>query len=48
MEDFYNKFEFAIKNFNGNIDPSILQYKKRLKNMDLNELFKFNNNYGYR
>ncbi|MBY9011130.1 MAG: hypothetical protein KGD70_02020 [Candidatus Lokiarchaeota archaeon] len=48
MEDFYNKFEFAIKNFNGNIDPSILQYKKRLKNMDLNELFKFNNNYDYR
>jgi len=41
MEDFYYKFESAIKNFNGNIDPSILQYKKRLENMNLNELFKF-------
>ena len=40
MEDFYNQFEYAIKNFNGNIDPSILQYKKRLENMNLNELFK--------
>ncbi len=40
MEDFYNKFEYAIRNFNGNIDPSILQYKKRLENMNLNELFK--------
>ena len=42
MEDFYYKFESIIKNFNGNIDPSILQYKKRLENMNLNELFKFN------
>ena len=42
MEDFYNKFEYAIRNFNGNIDPSILQYKKRLENMNLNEVFKFN------
>ena len=41
MEDFYNKFEYAIKNFNGNIDPSILQYKKRLKNINLNELSNF-------
>jgi len=40
MEDFYYKFESIIKNFNGNIDPSILQYKKRLENMNLNELFK--------
>ncbi|MHA1240954.1 MAG: hypothetical protein ACTSQU_09175 [Promethearchaeota archaeon] len=37
MEDFYYKFESIIKNFNGNIDPSILQYKKRLENMNLNE-----------
>ena len=43
MEDFYFKFESAIKNFNGNIDPSILQYKKRLENINLNELFKFDN-----
>ena len=41
MEDFYNKFEYAIRNFNGNIDPSILQYKKRLKNINLNELSNF-------
>jgi hypothetical protein len=41
MEDFYYKFESIIKNFNGNIDPSILQYKKRLENMNLNELIKF-------
>ncbi len=41
MEDFYYKFESIIKNFNGNIDPSILQYKKRLENINLNELFKF-------
>lgn len=40
MEDFYNKCEYAIRNFNGNIDPSILQYKKRLENMNLNELYK--------
>lgn len=41
MEDFYFKFESVIKNFNGNIDPSILQYKKRLENINLNELVKF-------
>jgi hypothetical protein len=44
MEDFYYKFESAIKNFNGNIDPLIIQYKKRLENMNLNELFKFDIN----
>ena len=43
MEDFYNKFEFAIRNFNGNIDPSILQYKKRLENLNLNDLYKMDN-----
>jgi len=41
MEDFYYRFESAIRNFNGNIDPSILQYKKRLDNMNLNTLFRF-------
>jgi hypothetical protein len=41
MEDFYNKFEYAINHFNGNIDPSILKYKKRLENMNFNSLFKF-------
>ena len=43
MEDFYYRFESAIRNFNGNIDPSILQYKKRLENMNLNTLFRFDN-----
>jgi hypothetical protein len=43
MEDFYHKFEYSIKNFNGNIDPSILQYKKRLENMNLNDLYKIDN-----
>jgi len=41
MEDFYFRFESTIRNFNGNVDPSILQYKKRLENMNLNTLFKF-------
>lgn len=43
MEDFYNRFEFSIRNFNGNIDPSILQYKKRLENLNLNDLYKIDN-----
>jgi len=42
MEDFYNKFEYNINHFNGNIDPSILRYKKRLENINFNSLFKFN------
>jgi hypothetical protein len=41
MEDFYFRFESAIRNFNGSIDPSILQYKKRLEDINLNTLFKF-------
>ncbi|MFX0075933.1 MAG: hypothetical protein ACFE96_10855 [Candidatus Hermodarchaeota archaeon] len=41
MEDFYSRFEYSIRNFNGNIDPSILQYKKRLKNINFNELSNF-------
>ena len=41
MEDFYFRFESTIRNFNGNVDPSILRYKKRLENMNLNTLFKF-------
>ncbi len=41
MEDFYYRFESSIRNFNGNVDPSILQYKKRLENMNLNTLFRF-------
>ena len=42
MEDFYIRFKNFINNFNGAITPSIEDYKKRLKNMNLNSLFKFN------
>jgi len=42
VEDFYIRFKNFINNFNGAVDPSILNYKKRLENMNLNSLFKFN------
>jgi len=42
MEDFYIRFKNFIDNFNGAIIPSIRDYKKRLKSMNLNSLFKFN------
>ena len=42
MEDFYIRFKNFIDNFNGAITPSILDYKKRLKSMNLNSLNKFN------
>ncbi len=42
MEDFYIRFKNFIDNFNGAITPSIRDYKKRLKSMNLNSLFKFN------
>ncbi len=42
MEDFYIRFKNFIDNFNGAITPSIRDYKKRLKSMNLNTLFKFN------
>ncbi|MFX0000214.1 MAG: hypothetical protein ACFE9Q_15360 [Candidatus Hodarchaeota archaeon] len=42
MEDFYIRFKDYINNFNGAISPLIRDYKKRLKNMNLNSLFKFN------
>jgi len=41
-EDFYIRFKTFINNFNGAVDPAVLNYKKRLKNMNLNSLFKFN------
>ncbi len=44
MEDFYQKFEHAITNFNGIVDPSILQYKKKLENRNLDSLLRFNAN----
>ena len=37
--DFYNRFETCINKFNGRIEPSIMQYKKRLENTNINNLF---------
>lgn len=42
VEDFYIRYKNFINNFNGEIDPSVLSYKKRLESMNLNSLFKFN------
>ena len=42
LEDFYIRFKSHINNFNGAIDPLILNYKKKLEGMNLNSLFKFN------
>lgn len=42
VEDFYIRFKSFINNFNGAVDPSIQNYKKRLERMNLNSLFKFN------
>lgn len=42
VEDFYIRFKNFINNFNGEVDPSVLNYKKRLENMNLNSLYKFN------
>ena len=42
MEDFYIRFKNYIINFNGEINPSLRDYKKRLKSLNLNSLFKFN------
>ncbi len=44
LKDFYRRFEYEINNFNGFIEPSIIQYKKRLENLDLDSLIKFGNN----
>jgi len=41
VQDFYTRFEQNINRFNGIIDPSILNYKKRLEDMNLNNLIKF-------
>jgi len=37
--DFYNRFEVSINKFNGHIEPSILKYKKRLEDTNINNLF---------
>jgi hypothetical protein len=42
VEDFYIRFKTLINNFNGEINPLILNYKKRLESLNLNSLFKFN------
>ena len=42
VEDFYIRFKTFINNFNGEVNPSVLNYKKRLKSLNLNSLFKFN------
>ncbi|MFX0141250.1 MAG: hypothetical protein ACFFDN_46855 [Candidatus Hodarchaeota archaeon] len=42
VEDFYIRFKNFINNFNGAVDSSILNYKKRLKSMNLDSLLKFN------
>lgn len=44
LNDFYQKFEFQIKSFNGVISPEILDYKIRLKDMSLHGSF----NYDFR
>ena len=41
VNDFYIRFEYSINHFNGIIDPRIKLYKKRLDNINLNKLFKF-------
>ena len=41
VEDFYIRFKNFINNFNGAVDPAVLDYKKKLKNLNLNSLFKF-------
>lgn len=44
VEDFYTRFKTYINSFNGAITPAVLEYKKRLENMNLNSLFKFDIN----
>ncbi|MFX1389047.1 MAG: hypothetical protein ACFE9Z_03175 [Promethearchaeota archaeon] len=41
VEDFYIRFKTFINNFNGEVNPLILNYKKRLESLNLNSLFKF-------
>ncbi|MFX1257926.1 MAG: hypothetical protein ACFFAN_08710 [Promethearchaeota archaeon] len=44
LNDFYNCFENQIDGFSGFVDPAIAKYKKRLENLNLNALAKFNMN----
>lgn len=45
VNDFYTRFEYSINHFNGIIDPQIKLYKKRLDNINLNTIFKFQNRF---
>ncbi len=42
VEDFYIRFKSFINSFNGAVPENVINYKKRLKGMNLNSLFKFN------
>ena len=44
MKDFYYRFEHEINEFKGFIEPKILDYKTRLKYLNLNSLVSFNKN----
>ena len=44
MKDFYERFENEINGFKGYIEPKILEYKTRLRNLNLNSLISFNKN----
>lgn len=44
MKDFYERFENEINHFKGYIEPKILDYKNRLRNLNLNSLVSFNKN----
>ncbi len=43
LKDFYYRFENEINHFKGFIAPAILNYKNKLKNLNLNSLNKYNN-----
>ena len=43
LDDFYQRFENQINHFNGIIDPAILNYKNRLKTLDLSKSWAYNN-----
>ena len=42
LNDFYVRFENEIQQFKGAIDPKMLRYRKRLENVNLDSLFRFN------
>lgn len=44
LKDFYYCFENEINHFNGFISPAILDYKTKMKSLNLNSLTKFNIN----